>query len=255
MSKSFTDMHWNERATSEKNISAVNIADVSQRELETEFLLKQISPSDRILEVGCGNGFLTNILRNYAAYVDAFDYAENMVAQAKLNHLEKNNRFFHDNLLSPKHWQDQYDVVVCVRVLINLRNFEEQKVAIENMRKALKPGGKLLLIEGYSDGFEKLNFLRKSAGIEPFNPASINYYCELGEMREFLEGNFNIAAEFHTGCFDFLTRVVYPSLVGSSNATGHSEFHTKILPIARSYNPDHFKSLSRLHGFSLEREI
>ena len=254
MFKSFTDMHWNERAVNEKDVATVNIADVSQRELETEFLLKNLLPTDCVLEVGCGNGFLTNILMQHVAHVDAFDYAENMVDRAKSHYGEKNNRFFHDNLLSPANWQGPYDSIVCVRVLINLRDFEEQKAAVENMRKALKPGGRLLLLEGYRDGFEELNRLRVAAGMEPLVPASINFYCGLKEMRDELEKSFEIAADFHTGSFDYLTRAVYPALVGAANASGHSDFHSKILPLAKSFNPDQFKQFARLRGFLLIRK-
>lgn len=251
MHKSPTDVHWNERAVHEANSALVNIADVSQRELETQFLLQHIKTNDRVLEVGSGNGFLTNILRDHAAYVDGFDYAENMVAQATRNYGENNNRFFHDNVLNPNSWQGPYDVVVCVRVLINLRNFDEQKTALNNMRMALKPGGSLLLVEGYIDGFEELNRLRRKSAIDPLMPASINYYSRLGEMKMFLEKYFEFEDDFHTGCFDFLTRVVYPTIVGASNATGHSDFHEKILSIARSFNVDQFRHLARLHGFKL----
>jgi ubiquinone/menaquinone biosynthesis C-methylase UbiE len=250
MNKSQTDIHWNERAINEPNSELVNIADVSQRELETQFLLKHLTADDRILEVGCGNGFLTNILRKQVEFVDAFDYSENMIMQARVKYGETNNRFFHSNVLQP-FGPNLYDCVVCVRVLINLRNFEEQKTALKNMHAALKPGGRLLLIEGYIDGFEELNRLRISAGISPLSPAAINYYSRIGEMKELLKDNFELQDEFHTGCFDFLTRVIYPTLVGPENASGHSEFHRKILPVAKCYNPDQFKHLARLNGFKL----
>jgi SAM-dependent methyltransferase len=253
MSKSATDVHWNERAVQEVNVAAVNIADVSQRQLETEFLVQHLEPTDRVLEVGCGNGFLTNILRERVAHVDAFDYAENMITHAISNHGARNNRFFHDNVLVPASWQGPYDSIVCVRVLINLRDFAEQKIAVENMRKALRPGGRLLLIEGYLDGFGELNRLREKVGIEKLQPASINYYSPLSEMRTFLDRGFSTSAEFHTGCFDFLTRVVYPSLVGANSATGHSDFHQQVLAISKNFNVDAFAPLARLHGYVLVR--
>ncbi len=251
MSKSATDIHWNERAVQERDVTAVNIADVSQRELETEFLLQNLEPTDRVLEVGCGNGFLTNILRQQVSHVDAFDYAENMIVQAVANHGECNNRFFHDNVLAPSAWQGPYDSIVCVRVLINLRDFAEQKTAIENMNLALRPGGRLLLLEGYLDGFGELNRLREKVGIEKLQPANINYYSPLSEMRAYLDQAFATTAEFHTGCFDFLTRVVYPTLVGAENATGHSDFHQKVLAITKCFNSDAFMPLARLRGFAL----
>ena len=251
MSKSKTDIHWDNRAIQEKDDVAVNISDVSQRELETQFVLQNLKPTDRVLEVGCGNGFLTNILRQQVFHVDAFDYAENMIARAIASYGERNNRFFHDNILSPSAWQGPYDSIVCVRVLINLRDFTEQKTAIENMRLALKPGGRLLLVEGYLDGFDELNRLREKVGIEKLHPASINYYSSLSEMLVYLDQRFTTTAKFHTGCFDFLTRVLYPVLVGPKNATGHSDFHQKILGIANNFNTESFMPLARLRGFAL----
>ena len=253
MLKSATDLHWNERAIVEQDTTAVNIADVTQRELETEFLRKHIKSTDKVLEVGCGNGFLTNTLREIADHVDAFDYAENMVEQAKSLYGEKNNRFFHDNLLAPTHWDNEYDLIVCVRVLINLRNIEEQFTAVQNMAKALKKGGKLILIEGYIDGFIALNELRSAIGLEALTPAPINYYSKLDDMKKKLMEYFVVKDTFHTGSFDFLTRVVYPCLVGAENATGHSDFHTKIRNLAFNYNPDAFSNLARLQGLLLEK--
>jgi SAM-dependent methyltransferase len=251
MTKSSTDIHWNDRAVQEADVAAVNIADTTQRELETDFLLKHLFSHDRVLEVGCGNGFLTNILRENVAHVDGFDYAEKMIERAVAIHGAKNNRFFHDNVLEPTGWLGPYDAIVCVRVLINLRDVAEQKRAIDNMSDVLKSGGRLLLIEGYVDGFVELNRLREKVGMERLKPAEINFYSSLGEMRAHLDRDFIAAEEFHTGCFDFLTRVIYPTLVGSKNANGHSEFHQKIRAIAGAFNPDLFASLARLRGYVL----
>ncbi len=251
MSKSSPDIHWNERAALEPDAAAVNIADVSQRELETAFLLRHLRPADKVLEVGCGNGFLTEILRQSVAHVDAFDYAENMVAKAIELQGERNNRFFHDNLLAPRAWSGPYDAIVCVRVLINLRDLAEQKRGIDHMTQALRPGGRLLLIEGYKDGFGELNRVRETAGLDRLQPAAINFYSALGDVRAHLDPFYTIEAEFHTGCFDFLTRVVHPALVGADKAVGHGEFHRRILPVARAFNPDAFASLARLRGYSL----
>jgi len=253
MTKSSTDIHWNERALTEENHELVNIADISQRELETNFLLSCLNNEDKVLEVGCGNGFLTNILRDHVSQVDSFDYSENMIKQAKEKYGESNNTFFHDNVLSPQQWANDYDAIVCVRVLINLRDIEEQKRAIDYMHAALKPGGRLLLIEGYIDGFEELNRLRKKVQMPALSPASINFYSRVGDIKLYLENKFEFKKEFHTGNFDYLTRIVYPKLVGSENATGHSDFHNIILPIALNYNPDQFKHLARLQGFELKK--
>lgn len=253
MSKSPTDFHWNQRAIEEKDHVAVNIADVTQRELETDFVIGHLRPESKVLEIGCGNGFLSNILRDRVDTLDAFDYAENMVIEARRLYGERNNRFFHDNVLAPRNLSGPYDAIVCVRVLINLRNLDEQKVAVSNMAAALSKGGTLILVEGFLDGFDALNELRKRCGMQAMQPARINYYSRLDELMAHICTQFDVGPEFHSGCFDFLTRVVYPALVGPSNATGHSEFHRKILPVARSINPSEFRSLARLRGFVLTR--
>lgn len=254
MQKSSTDIHWNDRALNEKDPTAVNIADTSQRELEIAFIMSNLPRDCRMLEVGCGNGFLTNVLRSHAGFVDAFDYSENMVAQAKKLYGENRNRFFHDNVLEPSHVAPPYDAIVCVRVLINLRNLEEQATAIRNMHSILAPGGVLLLVEGFLDGFEALNQLRRSCGIEPMRPASINFYSRFGNLMATAKELFVPEQEMHTGMFDVLTRVTYPLLVGAENATGHSDFHRRILPLAKSLSVEGLKPYARVRGVVLRKQ-
>jgi SAM-dependent methyltransferase len=250
MQKSSTDVHWNERALIERADERVNIADTAQRELETQFVLS-VLPRGRILEVGCGNGHLTGTLREYAEFIDAFDYAENMIERARKYVGERNNKFFHDNVLDLKHVQPPYDAIVCVRVLINLRDLEQQRLALKNLASILQPGGKLILVEGFRDGFEALNELRADVGLGRFSPASINFYSSLEELMATVQSQFRIGARFHSGMFDFLTRVVYPAIVGPDNALGPSDFHDKVLPIAKRFNPEPFERLARLRGLEL----
>jgi len=136
MIKSSTDAHWDTRALTEKKLERVNIADGVQRNLETDFLKKFLNKTDKILEVGCGNGYLSNQLRTLVQDVQAFDYSENMVEMAKKLHGEQNNRFYTDDVVHPKNTTGQYDAIVCVRVLINLQSLEEQVKALSNMAQS-----------------------------------------------------------------------------------------------------------------------
>lgn len=249
--KSKTDMYWNNRARMEDLDQKVNIGDTCQRELETRFILSVLPAGARVLEVGCGNGHLTRIMRETAGFVDAFDYAENMVRRAKRYAGEKNNRFFCDNVVEPALVEPPYDAVVCVRVLINLRDLRQQTKAIQNMADWLKPGGKLILVEGYRDGFEELDRLRTEVALPPLTPAGINLYSNFDEIRPVLKKFFETSAEFHTGMFDFLTRVVYPLLVGADKVKEAGEFHMKTLPLARAFNPGVFEKFGRLKGLEL----
>lgn len=251
--KSATDAHWNERARHEEDVAKVNIADTVQRDLELEFVFKHLTQGARVLEVGCGNGYVTQQMRKRVAFVDAFDFAENMIARGKELYSETNNRFYHDSVLNPQAAQGPYDIATCIRVLINLAGLEEQKLAVRNMASLVKPGGVLLLIEGFRDGFDVISEFRNQAGMPPLTPAKINYYSALAELMPTLQEFFVVTDTFHTGLFDFLTRIVYPALEGSERTSGPGEFHHKIERIVRAHDGPDMARFARLHGFALVR--
>ena len=252
--KSSTDKFWDERAKAEADDAKVNIADTVQRDLELQFVFPNINPTMRMIEVGCGNGFVTAQLRNRVAQVDSFDFAENMIDRARKTHGETNNRFFSDSVLAPKNVGTEYDAALCIRVLINLRDTEEQKVAVRSMAKMLRKGGRLILIEGYRDGFDAINEARKAIGLAPANPAAINHYCYLAELMPTILECFEIEQTWHSGMFDFLTRIVYPQLVGADKAMEPGAFHKTIEPIVRANALPDLAHYSRLRGFALLRK-
>ena len=93
-SKLSTDQYWNERARTEPDPAKVNMPDTVQRDFELTFVFKHLWPSARMVEIGCGNGYVSHQLRTRVAHVDAFDFAENMVERARTLYSETNNRFF-----------------------------------------------------------------------------------------------------------------------------------------------------------------
>jgi SAM-dependent methyltransferase len=256
MIKSDTDHHWNTRALTEGDDAKVNIHDTVQRDLELDFVFSQLPTADRVLEVGCGNGYVTRKIRERVRHVDAFDFAENMIARARAAYGETNNRFFHGSVLDPATCEAYaYDAAVCIRVLINLRDAREQIAALENMGRWLRPSGKLFLVEGFSDGFHALNRLRRECEMPDLVPAKINYYSHLAELWPAIERLFAVGDEFHTGMFDFLTRVVYPRLVGPDRVDESGEFRSKVEIVARHFNPPDLKPLARVRGFVLTKRV
>jgi len=254
-SKSLTDRHWDQRATTVEQDVDVNITDVYQRELEYDYICKYLAPTMRVLEVGCGNGFSTQRFRSLVAHVDAFDFSARMIDRARLSAGETNNTFFVDNVLNPQHLSGKYDLTICVRVLINLRNLQEQLTAVRSMSTYLKSGGLLIIAEGFHDGFDNLTALRQKVGLPPVAPAKVNCYSSLSDFRPvFAEQHLVLHDAFHLGAYDFLTRIVYPLIVGVENAKHNTAFSKSCSEIARVFNPDIFEELSRLRGLVLRKQ-
>jgi SAM-dependent methyltransferase len=251
--KTKADRHWNDRAASVENDIEVNIMDIFQRELEYDAICWYLSQEMKVLEVGCGNGFSTRRFREFVSHVDAFDYSENMIERAQSSVGETNNRFFIDNVLDPEHFDSPYDTVICVRVLINLSDLEQQKQALRHMTNATRSGGLLILAEGYTDGFAELTRLRTELELAPVAPATINFYSSLDDLRPEWEGNFDLEDTFHLGAYDFLTRVVYPQVGGEENVRHNTNFSERCAEIARVFNPDCLEQFSRMRGLVLRR--
>ncbi|GKS64968.1 hypothetical protein YTPLAS72_22720 [Nitrospira sp.] len=251
--KSATDVHWNDRASTIKDDIEVNIMDVFQREIEYDHVCGYLTEKMDVLEVGCGNGFSTARFRKLVKHVDAFDYSENMIQRARERVGEENNRFLVDNVLAPTQLNQTYDTVICIRVLINLRDLDEQRIALRTLDTHTKPGGLLLLAEGFREGFVNLNELRGRIGMVPIKPASINVYSAVEELLPFFKDRYDLVDEFHLGSYDYLTRVVYPLIVGAENATHNTVFSEKCAQLARQHNPDCLKSYSRMRGFAFKK--
>ena len=115
-------------------------------------------------------------------------------------------------------------------------------------------GGRLILIEGYRDGFDTLSAARQAVGMPALTPAKINFYSYLRDLMPAILEHFTIEQTWHSGMFDFLTRLVYPQLAGAENTHEPGSFHEKIEPLVRANALPDLSVYARLHGFCLVRK-
>lgn len=147
---------------------------------------------ETILDVGCGNGFSTlEISKKYPeAMITGIDFSEEMIREAQKRTVVPNVEFFDGDVLSLSRNKNligqKFDIVLSSRCLINLANWEEQKVAIMEMRKTLNPEGRMILVENVQDGLDNLNDLRGKFGLDPIQVRWHNKYLPQGEIMKFL---------------------------------------------------------------------
>ena len=198
--------------------------DTHYRALEIDSILRVIDSvkHDTVLDVGCGNGFTTyKIAKKFPeAMVTGVDFSPAMIAEAK-KAIVPNTEFFEGDVLSlsrNKHLVGQkFDVVLSSRCLINLNNWDEQKIGILEMRKLLAPDGRLVLVENVQDGLDNLNDLRAKVGLEPIKVRWHNKYLVQKDIQKFfgeIQGHL-LTAEYveNIGNFYYVaSRVLYAKL-------------------------------------------
>ncbi len=185
---------WDDQAKQHGSSDLATNPDTHYRSLEIESILRVISAlkHETILDVGCGNGYTTRTIAKKfpEAAVSGVDFSESMINEA--TRLVTPNTDFHiADILSLSRSKGlrerRYDIVLSTRCLINLANWEEQKVGILEMRKMLVPDGRLILVENVQDGLDNLNDLRGKLGLGPIKAPWHNKYLSQDEVRKFFE--------------------------------------------------------------------
>ena len=185
---------WDQQATLHKGSDLATNPDQHYRNLEIEHILRAIGALEpkAILDVGCGNGFTTERIseQHPDAVITGIDFSQDMINEANRHHSGNNIDYRVGDVLSlsrtPGLHVGEFDVVLSTRCLINLANWEEMKVGILEMRKMLKPGGHLVLVENVQDGLDNLNHMRQSIGLPPIKTRWHNVYIPQDKLTKFL---------------------------------------------------------------------
>lgn len=157
-------------------------------------LVKEIqkSESGRILDVGCGNGNLFTLLPDGKYELHGVDFSENMIDEAKMN-CKTQATFSVADAESLPFDDDSFDMIVCNA---SFHHYTRPDDVLKEMRRVLKPSGKLLIGDPYVPGIARplINVLIK------FSEKGDYHFYGFDEMQElFLKNEFIPLSSVKTG--------------------------------------------------------
>ncbi len=154
-----------------------------------EFLtLDYFNKNDSILDVGCGDGKITAEVASLVpnGRVLGIDASQNMISHAresfKLPNLEFQCRKAEDISIT-----ELFDIILCFNCFLWIR---QPKLALQRFSKAIKPGGKLLILT-YLKESSYVEFLEKTLEQFPLYQklSAVHTMLSLDDHRKLLESN------------------------------------------------------------------
>ena len=109
-------------------------------------LAKQLAPGAAVLDLACGTGDLTKALSGKGYHVTGLDISAEMMAigREKCRYLSPKPRFVHGSAEQIPFPDASFDAVT---IAFGLRNFDHRALCLSEIRRVLKPGGRLAVLE------------------------------------------------------------------------------------------------------------
>lgn len=213
--------YWKENAIKYRQSPSASWSDEHMIHMEIAQLRKYITMGDKVLDVGCNNGYSTvRLAEGNNISIKGIDYVEELVNEAKLRLKEDGLRFgkgsiYFDmgNIMRLDEVDNAYDKLVVTRVLINLGNWENQCAALKECYRVLKPGGLLLLSEAVLQGWENVNRFRREWGMKDIAMPVFNQYLDQDKLLAYCGDFFDLElVNDFSSTYYIGTRIVKPLL-------------------------------------------
>lgn len=193
--------HWIEQSKKYGKAYHVSWEDFYMIHLEIERIseaIMEVDKRERVLDVGCGNGYSTDHIRSYTMACSnrpnmfvGIDYCGDLVNIAKKSYSNDNAnvkyQFFNGDALGLWFEDEAFDIVYTTRCLINILTWEDQKIAIDECLRVTKRGGRVIFSEAFWEPLQKLNALRSMVRLPPLRMHDFNRYLYIDKLCDFLE--------------------------------------------------------------------
>jgi ubiquinone/menaquinone biosynthesis C-methylase UbiE len=216
--------YWTEQSRKHGQSHSASWSDGMAIELEIREMLKHLEDGNRVLDVGCANGYSTvRFAQQRRIRIRGLDYIPQMIADAnerlKTIATQGSVEFTIGDITQLDEADNLYDRVVVIRVLINLGNWERQLTALRECARVTRPGGQVLLSEATLQGWSRLNTFRREWGLSDIPMPTFNQYLDEEQMRQAGVPNLQLEAVVDFSSSYFVgTRVLKPLLVQALGA-------------------------------------
>lgn len=194
------------------------ISDMNTRNLEIKAILNYLNDGEKILEVGCGNGFTAmRIVQQKKVDLFGIDISKEMIDIAKkrpIRGAQGKVVFKVGNVLDLDFEDEYFDTVFTERCLINLVSWNAQKKGILEIYRVLKKGGLFIMVEAFTDGWKNMNDARLELGLKTIPQPPHDLFFDKEKLLAFMKDKFDLLKEDNfLSTYYFGSRVLYPALL------------------------------------------
>jgi SAM-dependent methyltransferase len=206
---------WSERAKLYEGDPRANTNDIWLREVEIAYVDRVIKGQavKAIMDFGCANGYSTSRLAKLNPEIsflgvdinpDMINVATSFAAEPDADNLD----FRHADVLQEP-VEEKFDLIYTIRVFQNIESVEMQKAVFDAVLERLNPGGRLLYVESYLDGYTRLNEDRVKMSL---NPLPIHPHLTLltDEFDDYVAGKMKLLGrDYLSSSYYLITRLLY----------------------------------------------
>ncbi len=220
--------------------------------------LRTTARARRVVDIGCGNGFLLELLREEFPDLGlvGLEYTPQMVELARSRKIA--GVTIEQGSVCELPFPDaSFDVASTERCIINVMDRKDQARAFAEVARVLKPGGHFLCIEAFLDGLAELNAARDELGLPPNVVPHHNMWFEKDWFEATIEPHFSVVnrdgaaapglppINFLSSHY-FISRALYPAVTKREILYNtHLVRFFAFLPPMGNYSPIQFHVLKK----------
>ncbi|MCX6739802.1 MAG: class I SAM-dependent methyltransferase [Candidatus Parcubacteria bacterium] len=110
---------------------------------EFEYFKGYLHDGQEVMDLGCGNGRLLELLKDYKVDYLGVDFSENLIREAQAKWPDK--KFKVADLAELGNSKEKFDLIFCVATLHHIPSDKLRQQILVNIKNSLKPDGKLLM--------------------------------------------------------------------------------------------------------------